>query len=1140
MDFLLDEAFHPLPSSILVGRDTYIASYDLNLVALSVVIATLAGMVALTIGARLTQVEGRWPRFLWLGAGSTVMAGGIWAMHFVGMLAFSLPCAVNYDLSVTMLSTIPAWLASFAALAVSSRSDSMSSWQVAVAGLVMGLGIGAMHYTGMAAMRMEAILVYDPLLVLVSVAVAGGLACASLALNVRLVSGERRTRIFDQRRLPAALFMGIAVAGMHYTAMAAAIFVPDPSPSGDPLSVSPDLLALLITVVTTAVIAATLAIVFGSVQRETAGILREAVRSREAAEMAAEERGKRLQAILDNLAEGIVSISEDGRILHWSPSAERLFGYTAAEVEGRNVACLMPEPYASQHDGYLAAYWQTGVANVIGRGRKVAGRRKDGSVFPLYLAVGRADLETGTVFTGILRDLSAEEAAQAEVRTKQHQLRVALDSMADGLCMVDVDGRIVVANDTFADLMGVAPESLMRGAQSVYPVSDLENRFETVELTIGRQSIELQITPTDDGGHVLLAHDISQRKQTEQDLRSARDRAELATRAKSAFLANMSHEIRTPMNSVLGFISLTLEETGLSAEVRRHLKVADRSARALLQIINDILDVSKLESGAVVLELMPVSVSECLRGVQDLLALKAREKGLELSLEIDPAVPEWVSGDPTRLRQILLNIVGNAVKFTDRGSVQVSVTLEPAGADDDATAGLRFAVADTGPGIAPDRLDSIFEPFSQEDESTTRRFGGSGLGTTICRQLVDLMGGRIWAENRPGGGALFTFVLPLQPSAPPVAPTWMTQRAAVRRTFRILVVEDVAENRLLLELRLRRLGHQVFLAENGAEGLAMFSTLAPDIVLMDVHMPVMDGLAATAAIRRAEAAGQVAGDGDEGPQDSTPIIALTASVMEEDQAQCLAAGMDVVVAKPVDFPTLIRQMERLALPERGQAESSLPPAEQAAPAQPVAVPPELQVLEEVADLPAGMRAWQSSTAYADALQGFAGRVDDWQMVARATDDRDFRSARAVLHTLKGLAGNLALTTVADIANRFGALLKGCADGDPVPEEAAGLQEELRLALTAVGQALRRLKRPQVEPDRTDAAGQQPDIATALEDLMAALGNDNPDPVERELARMEGILPPGVLDPVARAVEEFDFELARERLRELMDAEGVMP
>ncbi|MEQ8348863.1 MAG: MHYT domain-containing protein [Sneathiellaceae bacterium] len=1134
MNFLLDNMFQPLPSDYLVGRGFYVASYDLNLVALSVIVATLAGMVALTIAARLSRVEGRVSRRLWLGAGSVVMAGGIWSMHFIGMLAFSLPCGISYNLPVTLLSTLPALVASFAALEVSSRGTRPGSWRVLLGGLVMGLGIGMMHYTGMAAMRLEAELLYDPSLVLLSVGVAGGLAWASLALNLRLMSGSSGTRVFNLRRLPAALFMGVAVAGMHYTAMAAAIFVPDFSLTVDGLWISPNLLALLITIVTTAVIAATLAIVFGSVQRETATFLREAVRQREAAEKAADERGRRLQAMLDNLAEGIVTISPDGTILHWSPSAERLFGYTSAEVEGRNVSCLMPEPYASAHDGYLAAYRDTGIASIIGVGRKVVGRRKDGSVFPLYLAVGEAELETGTIFTGILRDLSVEEAAQAELRTKEKQLRVALDSMADGLCMVDADCRVVVANGKFGQLMGIPDEMLAPGADSVLPASIAQQRDGTLERRIGDRSIEIQFNRTDDGGYVLLAHDVTHRRQTEEDLRAAKDRAETATQAKSAFLANMSHEIRTPMNSVLGFLSLSLEEPDLPAELRRHLRVADRSARSLLQIINDILDVSKLESGAVSLEQLPLSVSECVRGILDIMSLKAKEKGISLTVELSPDVPAWVVGDPTRLRQILLNLVGNAVKFTEEGRVNVRVApdAQHAGA-------LRFEVSDTGIGIAQDRLETIFEPFSQEDASTTRRFGGSGLGTTICRQLVDLMGGRIWAESRPGKGSTFTFTLPLKACSPPEEGNWDLAEPWRHRTYAVLVVEDIPENRLLLELRLRRQGHQVFQAADGAEGLSMFRRLSPDIVLMDVHMPVMDGLAATAAIRAAEAAlaGEAAGQHPAAGEAArrTPIIALTASVMESDRRRCIGAGMDAVVAKPVDFLQLMPLMDRLIAPEGGAVDGAAWQAPRIG--EQAEAPPGLLVLEEVADLRAGLTAWQDEAAYAKALRGFATRVDDWKLVAAALDEGDIRSARAVLHTLKGLAGNLALVPVADAAARFGALLKGIPPDGPAPEQTAPMLEELQLALTATARALAGLPEVETEAVQQPTAGRD-EILDALNGLLSALGSDNPDPVEREIRRIGGVIPPAKLDGIARAVEEFDFDRAREQVRRLMAAESA--
>lgn len=788
MDFLFDRAFQPIPAGILAGRDLYLGSHDPWLVALSIGIATLAGLVALTIAGHLSQVKGRWPRLLWLGAGSIVLAGGIWAMHFIGMLAFSLPCGIGYDLPLTLASTVPALLASFAALAISARATRPGRWQVLAGGIAIGLGIGAMHYTGMAAMRLEASLVYDPALVALSILVAAGLAWGSLALNTRLVARAVGGRILAPARLPAALFMGLAIAGMHYTAMSAAMFLPLPAPGVDAPALPRDLLALLIALVIAAVVTATLAVVFASVQRETACRLREAVGQR--------------------------------------------------------------------------------------------------------------------------------EAAQVVLRRKESQLRIALDNMADGLCLLDGGQRVVVANARFMELTGLTPAALAAGqgiaaglpALAEFLVEDGaagQGGKRSIALRLGSRDVELRRTFVEKGGQVLLVHDISAQKQVEAELREARTRAEQAMQAKGVFLANMSHEIRTPTNAVLGVLELALDSPDLPVDLRRNLEIADRSAGALLRIIDDILDLSRLESGAMRVERLALSLPDCLRTVQDMLGRRATKKGLALSVTMDRDVPEWVAGDPTRLSQVLLNLVGNAVKFTDAGSVSVRVSKE--GQEGGL---LRFEVRDTGVGIAPDRLEAIFEPFSQEDESTTRRFGGSGLGTTISRDLVQLMGGRIWAESRPGEGATFTFVLPLPQAEPPMASraaqegpaTVPAAVAAGRRPGSILVVEDVPEIRTLLDLHLRRQGHEVLQARDGTEGVERFRKEAPDLVLMDVQMPVMDGLAATAAIRAIE-------NEKRSPQ-PVPIIGLSAAATPGDRQTCLASGMTDLAGKPVNFRNLVALIER--------------------------------------------------------------------------------------------------------------------------------------------------------------------------------------------------------------------------------------
>ncbi len=510
---------------------------------------------------------------------------------------------------------------------------------------------------------------------------------------------------------------------------------------------------------------------------------------------------------------------------------------------------------------------------------------------------------------GTLCDVTELKNAETAARQNEQRYRFVTDNAPDMITRASLAGEVLFVSPGSVRVFGYQPEEMAsQNAQKMVHPDDLDRVMATIMGMIADRSprlpepmcyrarhkdghwIWIETNPTlvfDDKGEPVefidVIRDVTQTKAFEAELEEARARAEAGAAAKSAFLANMSHELRTPLTSIIGFSRLLGERQDLAEEARRHARRIQDASGALMAVINDVLDFSKLEADQAELEIQPLSVPKLVEEAFGILAIQAAAKGLELQEDLDPKTPALVAGDMARLRQVLLNFLGNAVKFTDEGGITVRTRWRGG----KRSGRLRISVVDTGVGIAADKLERLFERFSQTEVSISRTHGGTGLGLAICKATIALMGGEVGVETKPGKGSTFWFEIPTSAAEATCQPI-EGEGLAEFPPLNILMVDDTAVNRELVKLMLEPLGCRIEEASGGADGVQAAMTRSFDVVLMDVRMPGVDGLEATRLIRAVSALNR-----------RTPILALTADVQPENAVACRNAGMDDVIAKPI-------------------------------------------------------------------------------------------------------------------------------------------------------------------------------------------------------------------------------------------------
>lgn len=626
----------------------------------------------------------------------------------------------------------------------------------------------------------------------------------------------------------------------------------------------------------------------------------QAERARCRVEQALRENEGRLSAVIENSNDGIMTINDAGIVESVNPALLDMFGLQQHELLGENVSKLMDAAEYKKHNEALTRYSKTGKSRVLGCGSvERMAIRKDGAAFPIELAVSEMYLEGQCYFIGILRDISVRKQQEQALQQSHEQIKNILENTSDIFFAINGDFRLQYVNQRAEelfrrsrhDLIGhVLWDELPELASYFYKNCCKAIRHNQVSVFEGyypplNRWFEGRACPSGDGLGVFLL-DITMRKLTEQNMRKATDAALQASTARSQFLANMSHEIRTPMNGVLGMLNL-LRDTEMTAEQYEYVETAFDSADGLLILINDILDFSKIDAGKLTLESIDFDLRSTLESVVDMLAGQAYAKGLELIYLVPSSLADWWRGDPGRFRQILINLVGNAIKFTDQGDVVVRVTRI---ADNDSKSVLRFEISDTGTGIAPEVCERIFDPFSQADGSTTRRFGGTGLGLGISSQLVELMGGNIGVTSELGQGSTFWFTVEFDKCTE--IPSFVEVTDNRLSGLKCLVVDDCAASQEFFKQQLTTWGMHADSIANGQLALealrsAVVCQASYDVIISDSTMPVMDGF---------ELAQQIKADSTIA---AVKIIIVTRLGQRGEGSKAREMGIAAYISKPI-------------------------------------------------------------------------------------------------------------------------------------------------------------------------------------------------------------------------------------------------
>lgn len=807
------------------------------------------------------------------------------------------------------------------------------------------------------------------------------------------------------------------------------------------------------------------------------GLIRDISQRRRTA-LAVVNSEKKYRDLIDGSIQAILILDRHAPVF-CNRACAQLFGYDTPEemiATGSILRHLTPDAQAGFDQTW--ATFMRGENDGIMRRRQMFDLR--GKQVEVEIVGRRVQWDGKPAWQVTMFDVTSRSRAEQALRASEERFRLLATNSSDVIMIYNSDNIVTYASPSFERLSGYAPEEVIgrSGFDLIHP-EDLPillerraklrsgarnpadpGRWRIIQRNGGVRWIEAtnSIIPGRDGKApdiVSSSRDITERVERENELKAAhdrleeqanglamlaqslqeeRERAEMANAAKSQFLAMMSHELRTPMTGVLGMADL-LRLTDLNEEQRDLTQRLTQSARMLLDILNDVLDFSKIEAGRLQIDRTPFKLSDIVTDVHNIFASAAADKGLILSSELPEVFCDRVVGDPKRLRQVLANLVNNAIKFTDKGSVAVKLEQRERGDELE----LSISVADSGIGIAHADIGRLFAPFIQADVSTSRKFGGTGLGLAICKRLVEAMGGSIAVASEPGQGSRFTFSVSVRRAAPEDAsraPERQLEANAIPdvQPRRILLAEDNDTSRFLITTMLRRHGHTVEAVENGARALDMATRGGFDVILMDMQMPVMDGPEATRAIRKLPA-----------PRGLVPIIALTADVIADHRKTYLESGVNVIVGKPVSWAELEREIDRSS--RGGGAASAAAPQTQPEPSTPAGALVDDEALAVLAD---SLGNDVLASMFDSFLQNMGQYRDDLRAAATSGD---LKKAKRVAHALKGLCAQFGALRVAGLARFIEDHAKDVAEVVPLLGEVEDTVAATNLAYAARKHAL---------------------------------------------------------------------------------------